>query len=83
MLNILIIIIEREKERERERLIVYCKLVKKACYFTLNIMLYRWTINTALKTAEKMFYAETPFDAEDLVEVSNIRRKQERIKKIL
>ncbi|KAL4225169.1 hypothetical protein ACF0H5_015861 [Mactra antiquata] len=27
-----------------------------------------WTINLALKTAEKMFYAETPFDAEDLVE---------------
>ena len=26
----------------------------------------------ALKTAEKMFYAETPFDAEDLVEVSTI-----------
>ena len=24
----------------------------------------------ALKTAEKMFYAETPFDAEDLVEVN-------------
>ena len=46
-------------------------------------MLYRWTINTALKTAEKMFYAETPFDAEDLVEVSNIRRKQEGIKKLL
>ena len=35
---------------------------------SLNI---RWTINLALKTAEKMFYAETPFEAEDLVEVSD------------
>jgi hypothetical protein len=25
------------------------------------MVIYRWTINLALKTAEKMFYADTPF----------------------
>jgi hypothetical protein len=33
------------------------------------MVIYRWTINLALKTAEKMFYADTPFNSEDLVEV--------------
>ncbi|KAH3877689.1 uncharacterized protein LOC127872130 isoform X2 [Dreissena polymorpha] len=40
--------------------------------FTADLLLNdRWTINLALKTAEKMFYAETPFEAEDLVEADN------------
>ena len=38
--------------------------------FIFGTLYCRWTINLALKTAEKMFYAETPFNAEDLVEVS-------------
>lgn len=37
-----------------------------------NELLFRWTINLALKTAENMFYADTPFDSEDLVEVIDI-----------
>jgi hypothetical protein len=41
-------------------------LASRYIYIKCN---YRWTINLALKTAEKMFYAETPFAAEDLVEV--------------
>ncbi|KAH9518688.1 hypothetical protein Btru_005988 [Bulinus truncatus] len=32
----------------------------------------RWTINLVLKTAEKMFYTETPFDSEDLVEADGM-----------
>ena len=49
------------------------KTIKQANRTLRNygILFYRWTINMALKTAEKMFYAETPFDAEDLVEVCN------------
>ena len=31
---------------------------------------FRWTINMILKTMEKMFYINTPFDSEDLVEVT-------------
>ena len=44
-------------------------LIKGHKILTSKSYNFRWTINMALKTAEKMFYAETPFDAEDLVEV--------------
>ncbi|XP_060562776.1 uncharacterized protein LOC132722318 isoform X2 [Ruditapes philippinarum] len=50
---------------------VLCALVNSFVpnTFTADLLLNdRWTINLALKTAEKMFYAETPFAAEDLVE---------------
>lgn len=50
---------------------VLCALVNSFVpnTFTADLLLNdRWTINLALKTAEKMFYAETPFDAEDLAE---------------
>lgn len=37
--------------------------------FTSEILLNdRWTLNCVLKTAEEMFYSNTPFDSEDLVE---------------
>ncbi|XP_041366840.1 uncharacterized protein LOC121381572 [Gigantopelta aegis] len=37
--------------------------------FTTDLLLNdRWTINIALRTAEKMFYNETQFDSEDLAE---------------
>ncbi|XP_059170627.1 uncharacterized protein LOC131952123 [Physella acuta] len=32
----------------------------------------RWTINLVLRTAEKMFYSETPFDSEDLGEADGM-----------
>ncbi|XP_060080381.1 uncharacterized protein LOC132559772 [Ylistrum balloti] len=50
---------------------VLCALVNSFVpnTFTTDLLLNdRWTINLALRTAEKMFYAETPFDSEDLVE---------------
>ena len=34
------------------------------CFF-----LQRWSVNLILRTMEKMFYLDTPFDSEDLVEV--------------
>ncbi|XP_052800681.1 uncharacterized protein LOC128231667 isoform X2 [Mya arenaria] len=54
---------------------VLCALVNSFVpnTFTADLLLNdRWTIHLALKTAEKMFYAETPFDAEDLVEAEPI-----------
>ena len=42
--------------------------IKQAMSYFATIV-YRWTINMAIRTAEKMFYNETPFDSEDLVEV--------------
>ncbi|CAH1786443.1 unnamed protein product [Owenia fusiformis] len=37
--------------------------------FTTEVLLNdKWTINLVLKTAEKMFYADSPFNSEDLVE---------------
>uniref|UniRef100_K1PBN7 Uncharacterized protein n=1 Tax=Magallana gigas TaxID=29159 RepID=K1PBN7_MAGGI len=50
---------------------VLCALVNSFVpnTFTSDLLLNdRWTINLALKTAENMFYADTPFDSEDLVE---------------
>lgn len=50
---------------------VLCALVNSFVpnTFTSDLLLNdRWTINLALKTAEKMFYADTPFNSEDLVE---------------
>ncbi|XP_055998277.1 uncharacterized protein LOC125647533 isoform X2 [Ostrea edulis] len=50
---------------------VLCALVNSFVpnTFTSDLLLNdRWTINMALKTAENMFYADTPFDSEDLVE---------------
>ncbi|KAK3101728.1 hypothetical protein FSP39_005894 [Pinctada imbricata] len=50
---------------------VLCALVNSFIpnTFTSDLMLNdRWTINMAIRTAEKMFYNETPFDSEDLVE---------------
>ncbi|XP_061182605.1 uncharacterized protein LOC133190936 [Saccostrea echinata] len=50
---------------------VLCALVNSFVpnTFTSDLLLNdRWTIILALKTAERMFYADTPFDSEDLVE---------------
>lgn len=50
---------------------VLCALVNSFVpnTFTSDLLLNdRWTINLALKTAENMFYADTPFESEDLVE---------------
>lgn len=50
---------------------VLCTLVNSFVpnTFTTDILLNdRWTINLVLRTAEKMFYANNPFDSEDLVE---------------
>ena len=32
-------------------------------------MIVRWTINLVLRTIEKMFFLDSPFDSEDLAEV--------------
>ncbi|PVD34056.1 hypothetical protein C0Q70_05318 [Pomacea canaliculata] len=41
--------------------------------FTSDLLLNdRWTINLVLRTAEKMFYADTPFDSEDLAEADSM-----------
>uniref|UniRef100_A0A2C9LNI7 Calponin-homology (CH) domain-containing protein n=1 Tax=Biomphalaria glabrata TaxID=6526 RepID=A0A2C9LNI7_BIOGL len=37
-------------------------------FITKLLLNDRWTVNLVLKTAEKMFYIDTPFDSEDLVE---------------
>ncbi|KAL5006741.1 hypothetical protein ScPMuIL_015547 [Solemya velum] len=50
---------------------VLCALVNSFIpgTFTLELLLNdRWSINLVLKTAERMFYAQTPMDSEDLVE---------------
>ncbi|CAG2255852.1 unnamed protein product [Mytilus edulis] len=50
---------------------VLCALVNSFVpnTFTSDLLLNdRWTINLALKAAERMFYADTPFNSEDLVE---------------
>lgn len=50
-----------------------CKINAVTCIkICTNELLFRWTINLALKTAENMFYADTPFESEDLVEVIDI-----------
>ena len=36
----------------------------------ISCIFLRWAINMILKTVEKMFYMNTPFDSEDLVEVT-------------
>ncbi|KAL8614249.1 hypothetical protein ACOMHN_026466 [Nucella lapillus] len=54
---------------------VLCALVNSFVpnTFTTDLLLNdRWTINLALRSAEKMFYAETPFDSEDLVEADGM-----------
>ncbi|GFO50623.1 ankyrin-3 [Plakobranchus ocellatus] len=54
---------------------VLCALVNSFVpnMFTSDLLLNdRWTINLALRSAEKMFYAETPFDSEDLVEADGM-----------
>ncbi|KAK3602636.1 hypothetical protein CHS0354_034226 [Potamilus streckersoni] len=54
---------------------VLCALVNSFVpnTFTSDLLLNdRWTINLALRTAEKMFYAETPFNSEDLVEADSM-----------
>lgn len=52
-------------------LIFLCK-INVVIKIRKNELLFRWTINLALKTAENMFYADTPFDSEDLVEVIHL-----------
>ncbi|XP_013397902.1 uncharacterized protein LOC106164510 [Lingula anatina] len=50
---------------------VLCALVNSFVQdtFTPEVLLNdRWTMNLCLRTAEKMFYTETPFDSEDLAE---------------
>ncbi|KAK7098620.1 uncharacterized protein [Littorina saxatilis] len=54
---------------------VLCALVNSFVpnTFTTDLLLNdRWTINLALRSAEKMFYTETPFDSEDLVEADGM-----------
>ncbi|ESO91608.1 hypothetical protein LOTGIDRAFT_233395 [Lottia gigantea] len=50
---------------------VLCALVNSfvPSTFTADLLLNdRWTINLILRTAERMFYINTPFDSEDLVD---------------
>ncbi|KAK7491465.1 hypothetical protein BaRGS_00017294 [Batillaria attramentaria] len=54
---------------------VLCALVNSFVpntFMTDLLLNDRWTINLALRSAEKMFYAETPFDSEDLVEADGM-----------
>ncbi|KAI8781208.1 hypothetical protein BgiBS90_018559 [Biomphalaria glabrata] len=41
-------------------------------FITKLLLNDRWTVNLVLETAEKMFYIDTPFDSEDLVEADGM-----------